>query len=79
MSVANGYTRPKHRAGGDSTSRAAGPAEHLAPGRHLHAVIALMRISTSWDQFITCLDVAIPKLGSTRMLPFMTEIEMAHK
>jgi hypothetical protein len=37
---------------------------------HLAAVIALMRASTNWDQFISMLDTALPKWADTPLLPF---------
>lgn len=36
---------------------------------HIHAVTALMKASTSWDQFKRLLQRAFPKLGSTLDLP----------
>jgi hypothetical protein len=46
---------------------------HPALAQHLHAVITLMRISTTWDQFKSFLDQAHPKRGDTMMLPLMIE------
>lgn len=46
---------------------------HPALAQHLHAVMALMRISKDWDQFKRMLDEAFPKRGDTLKLPFMTE------
>jgi hypothetical protein len=50
---------------------------HPALAQHLYAVIGFMRISSSWEQFMTYLDLAYPKLGDTRMLPFMAQVEEA--
>jgi len=36
---------------------------------HLGAVIALMRISKSWNQFMNLLDEHYPRMGDTLMLP----------
>ena len=44
---------------------------HPALAQHLHAVIALMRASRSWDQFKTMLDAALPKRGETLQLPLV--------
>jgi hypothetical protein len=46
---------------------------HKALAQHLHAVLAFMRISKSWDQFYTMLNQAFPKQGATLRLPFMTD------
>jgi P63C domain len=40
---------------------------------HLAAVIALMRASHSWDQFMAMLDQALPKYSKTPLLPFHSE------
>lgn len=37
---------------------------------HLNGVIALMRASTSWDQFKRMADRAFPKMNTTMLLPF---------
>ena len=42
---------------------------HPALAQHLHAVVGLMRASTSWDQFQRLLQRAFPKRGSTIDLP----------
>jgi P63C domain len=47
---------------------------HPALAQHLYAVMGLMRISRTWDQFVTNLDVAFPKCGDTLKMPFMAEI-----
>jgi P63C domain len=47
---------------------------HPALAQHLHAVITLMRISTSWDQFKLFLDQAHPKRGDTMQLPLMIDV-----
>jgi hypothetical protein len=49
---------------------------HPALAQHLHAVIALMRASTSWRQFMTSLNLAFPKRDETRLLPFMADVEL---
>lgn len=46
---------------------------HSALAQHLHAVIALMRISRTWGQFHGMLNQAFPKRGDTLKLPFMTD------
>ena len=47
---------------------------HPALAQHLHAVITLMRISTSWDQFKMFLDQAHARRGDTMQLPLMTDV-----
>ena len=47
---------------------------HPALAQHLHAVITLMRVSTSWEQFIGMLDTAHPRRGDSLMLPFMADV-----
>ena len=42
---------------------------HPALAQHLHAVVGLMRASTSWEQFQRLLQRAFPKRGSTIDLP----------
>lgn len=44
-----------------------------ALAQHLHAVITLMRVSTSWGQFKNMLDRAHPKRGDTLQLPLMLD------
>jgi hypothetical protein len=46
---------------------------HPALAQHLHAVTALMKASTSWDQFKLMLDRAFPKRGATLQLPFVDD------
>jgi len=46
---------------------------HPALAQHLHAVIVLMRASTSWDQLKTMLNTALPRRGDTLKLPFMRD------
>jgi len=46
---------------------------HPALAQHLHAVITLMRVSSSWNQFKAMLDLAHPKKGDTLQLPLMNE------
>ena len=47
---------------------------HPAIAQHLHAVITLMRVSTSWDQFKLFLDQAHPRRGDTMQLPLMIDV-----
>jgi hypothetical protein len=44
-----------------------------ALSQHLHAVITLMRVSRTWNQFKLMLDQAHPKRGDTLQLPLMLE------
>jgi hypothetical protein len=44
---------------------------HPALAQHLHAIIGLMRASTSWTQFHDMLDKAFPKRGETVQLEFI--------
>lgn len=46
---------------------------HSALAQHLHAVIALMRVSKTWSQFHGMLNLAFPKRGDTLKLPFMAD------
>lgn len=46
---------------------------HPALAQHLHAVITLMRVSQTWDQFKMMLDTAHPRRGDTLQLPLMAE------
>jgi hypothetical protein len=46
---------------------------HKALAQHLHAVLAFMRVSKSWDQFYAMLNQAFPKQGATLKLPFMAD------
>ena len=48
---------------------------HPALAQHLHAVVTLMRVSKSWNQFKLMLDVAHPKRGDTLQLPLMADFE----
>ncbi|MBA3516254.1 MAG: hypothetical protein H0W59_01290 [Chloroflexia bacterium] len=48
---------------------------HPALAQHLYAVMGLMRASTSWQQFMTMLNIAFPKRGDTLMMAFMSEID----
>jgi hypothetical protein len=48
---------------------------HPALAQHLHAIITLMRVSKSWDQFKLMLDIAHPKRGDTLQLPLMADFE----
>lgn len=46
---------------------------HPALAQHLYAVITLMRVSTSWDQFKAFLDAAHPVRGDTLRMPLMLD------
>ncbi len=46
---------------------------HPALAQHLHAVITLMRVSQTWEQFKQMLDLAHPKRGDTLQLPFLAD------
>lgn len=46
---------------------------HPALAQHLYAVIGLMRISDSWDQFKRLVDRAYPKRGDTIQLPLFKD------
>lgn len=46
---------------------------HPALAQHLHAVIAFMRASRTWDGFMRLLDTAFPRRGDTINMPFMAE------
>lgn len=46
-----------------------GDIGHPALAQHLYAVIGLMRLSDSWNQFKAMLDRAYPKRGDTLQLP----------
>ncbi len=46
---------------------------HPALAQHLHAVIGLMRASSSWGQFQTLLDKAFPKKGDVFQLELVME------
>jgi hypothetical protein len=43
---------------------------HPALAQHLYAVIGLMRVATSWEQFKSMLNRAFPKRGTTLLLPY---------
>lgn len=38
---------------------------HRELSEHLHAVVGIMRVADSWDQFVTMMDRAFPKKGDT--------------
>jgi len=57
--------RPKHR----YFQRLTGDVGHPKLKEHLAAVIALMRASNSWAQFNRSLQRALPKYGTTLLLP----------
>lgn len=42
---------------------------------HLASVIVLMRVSKTWPDFVSKLDVALPKFGDTYRMPFGTSSE----
>ena len=42
---------------------------HPALAQHLYAVIGLMRIARTWEEFIDLIDRAYPKRGDTLRLP----------
>lgn len=44
-----------------------------ALSQHLHATIALMRVSKTWTAFMGLMDAALPKRDDTLTLPIMTE------
>lgn len=46
---------------------------HPALAQHLYAVIGLMRVATSWENFLAMLDTAFPKYGENYKFPFMSE------
>jgi hypothetical protein len=48
---------------------------HPALAQHLHAVVTLMRVSKSWEQFKLMLDIAHPKRNDTLQLPLMADFE----
>jgi hypothetical protein len=48
---------------------------HPALAQHLHAVIALMRASSSWNHFMTMLNISFPKRGDTLTFPVMAEFD----
>ena len=45
---------------------------HPALAQHLHAVIGLMKASTSWEQFKSLLDRAFPRRTDLSDLPLFT-------
>jgi hypothetical protein len=51
---------------------------HPALAQHLHAVITLMRVSKTWNQFRMMLDMAHPKRGDTLQLPLMADVASGH-
>lgn len=46
---------------------------HPALAQHLHALVGLMRASSSWDQFMNMVNVAFPKRGDTLKMAFMAD------
>jgi hypothetical protein len=51
---------------------------HPALAQHLYAVIGLMRLSDSWEQFRGLLDRAYPKRGDTLQLPLFKNGEISN-
>jgi P63C domain len=47
---------------------------HPALAQHLYAVIGLMRLADSWDQFKQMLDRAYPKRGDSLQLPLFADV-----
>lgn len=47
---------------------------HPALAQHLHAIIGLMRASSSWDQFMTLLNLAFPKKGSVLQIEMFDDL-----
>lgn len=45
-----------------------------ALSQHMHAVLTLMRISSTWEQFMHWLDTAHPRRGDTLQLPLMLDL-----
>jgi hypothetical protein len=46
---------------------------HQALAQHLYAIIALMKVSTKWDDFMRKLDQVFPRRGETLKLAFMSD------
>lgn len=46
---------------------------HPALAQHIHALIALMRASSSWDQFMLMLNTAFPKKNDTMLLDLQVD------
>lgn len=47
---------------------------HPALAQHLHALIALMRASSSWEQFMVMLNAAFPKKNETMLLDLHVDL-----
>jgi hypothetical protein len=47
---------------------------HPALAQHLYAVIGLMRLADSWDQFKKMMDKAYPKRGDSLELPLFKDV-----
>ena len=47
---------------------------HPALSEHIHAVIAIMRLSPDWDTFMANLDLAFPLFAETLALPIMADL-----
>ena len=77
LTGSNRGTRKKESTGGQRKAKhhewLTDDVGHPALAQHLHAVITLMRISTSWDQFKMFLDQAHARRGDTMQLPLMTD------
>lgn len=52
---------------------------HPALAQHLYAVLGFMRASSSWQQFITLLNLAFPKRGDNLMMAFMADMDAPSK
>lgn len=50
---------------------------HPALAQHLYAVIGLMRMSDTWDQFIEWLDRAYPRRGDSLQLPLFRATDLS--
>lgn len=46
---------------------------HPALAQHLHAIVTLMRVSSTWDQFKRMVDVAHPRRGDTLSMAFLAD------
>jgi hypothetical protein len=61
----------------DSAQRFRPDIGHPALSQHLHAVMALMRASRSWNQFKILLDDAFPRRDETTDFDFVKDIRRA--
>lgn len=46
---------------------------HPALAQHVHAVITLMRVATSWEHFMQMVNIAHPRKNDTLQLPLMSD------